>query len=309
MLIPNIFSMTHANAIGLEDGPLISLFLLISKLGDQSFYLVIVPIVYWCYRKGFGTELIAMLLTTYYVSLTVKEWLKIPRPPSDEWIEGSNPVSYSFPSGHAQGCMSFWVYVGAHVRRYWAVILGTLWILLVSISRLMLGVHRWEDIVGGWVVGAIIAIVFIAFRGPMSAAFGRLDHFQRLSLAVAIPIILFLFMKTVLMAQLCGFMLGALSGAEIETNGYGMPDCTDGRQRLRRAAIGFPLCGLLLFGLGGLGTDIPGWQFVVYSLSGMGVTLFAPVVFSIVEGQDDRMDARTPKKDVDGHRRTRPRAR
>ena len=65
-----------------------------------------------------------------------------------------------------------------------------------------------------------------------------------------------------------------------------MPDPKEGSVRWKRLIVGYAICGILLFGLGHFGASIPYWQFIVYTLSGMGVTFLAPLAFSKLEHWD-----------------------
>jgi membrane-associated phospholipid phosphatase len=64
----------------------------------------------------------------------------------------------SFPSGHALivsgGATLLWL----RERRRWAT-LALLEAILVSISRVYVGVHYPSDVIGGWLLGAIFAII------------------------------------------------------------------------------------------------------------------------------------------------------
>jgi undecaprenyl-diphosphatase len=69
----------------------------------------------------------------------------------------ASAVGKSFPSGHALGAVvAFGLLVLLVPRRFAlaAAVLGTAAVLLVSYSRLALGVHYLTDVVGGWLLGA-----------------------------------------------------------------------------------------------------------------------------------------------------------
>ncbi|MCK8487777.1 phosphatase PAP2 family protein [Paenibacillus sp. MBLB2552] len=75
------------------------------------------------------------------------------------------PDGYSFPSGNAMISASFFGLIallllrsGKSGNRVWAMIVLLL-IFVIGISRLYLGVHYASDIVGGFLVGAVLAEV------------------------------------------------------------------------------------------------------------------------------------------------------
>lgn len=258
-------------------------FLAISNIGGQDFYFLVIPYLIWGRDKRLGVETALLLITSSYLNLYLKEWFKVPRPPKDQWAPGVDVESYSFPSGHAQSAATFWTYLSVRLRKNWVIVTGLVLTVLICYSRIFLGVHRWNDIFVGLGLGVVIALAFLLLRGPATRLLGKMDHVQRLSLAVAVPIILFLLTRSVDYAHLLGFLLGVLAGAELEATNLGMPDPKDGPQRWKRLIIGYPLCGAIMFGLGHFGPTNTGWQFIVYTLAGMGITFFSPAIFSRYE--------------------------
>ncbi len=69
----------------------------------------------------------------------------------------------SFPSNHAANTAAFAVYIAMFYRKSATYI----WLLpfLVGVSRIYVGVHYPFDVVGGWVLGSIVAIAAYYFHG------------------------------------------------------------------------------------------------------------------------------------------------
>ena len=84
--------------------------------------------------------------------------------------------SSSFPSGHAGNSMAVFLSIALiavpRAHRTPAVIIALLASLLIGSTRPYLGVHWPSDVIGGWALGATIAIVAwsIAERGGSGAA-------------------------------------------------------------------------------------------------------------------------------------------
>lgn len=73
------------------------------------------------------------------------------------WVPVVYESSSSFPSGHAMisSALAFSVmYIFWHTRwRWWAIMLGLTYTLIIGLTRLYLGVHFPTDVIAGWAVG------------------------------------------------------------------------------------------------------------------------------------------------------------
>lgn len=68
---------------------------------------------------------------------------------------------YGFPSSHAANSLALALMVILYLgeKRKWLIILMLCWVLLVSYSRIYLGVHYPSDLLVGWILGACWALV------------------------------------------------------------------------------------------------------------------------------------------------------
>ena len=73
---------------------------------------------------------------------------------------------FEFPSGHAAGSAALAVCVIAvaltlvplGARRRWAIALAVAYVLLIGVSRVVVGAHHSADVLGGWLVGGALAM-------------------------------------------------------------------------------------------------------------------------------------------------------
>lgn len=68
----------------------------------------------------------------------------------------------SFPSGHVANAATIAVALGVIVPRVWVWVLGAAYTLLMAVSRTYLGAHWLSDTLGGFLVGAGVALVLWA---------------------------------------------------------------------------------------------------------------------------------------------------
>ena len=132
----------------------------------------LLALVLW--RRGHG-RLAAYVVAARVGALVLSQGLKLvvdrARPVFDEPV--ATALGASFPSGHALGSAVFWttsaVLLMPHVRRDRLLLaLAVLVAVLVSASRVLLGVHYLSDVVGGLLIGlgwaATCTAVFVAER-------------------------------------------------------------------------------------------------------------------------------------------------
>src|SRR6185436_699755 len=70
-------------------------------------------------------------------------------------------TSFGFPSGHAQNAATAWIATAFYFKKRWIWTTAILLISLVGLSRVYLGVHFPTDVLGGWVIGALFACLWL----------------------------------------------------------------------------------------------------------------------------------------------------
>ena len=95
--------------------------------------------------------LIVLILVQWGINELLKLEFAISQPPDE--LHLFSVIGYGFPSGHAQMSMVLWGWIG---RRFGILVPCALLIILIGISRIYLGVHYPNQVLGGWVIGFMI---------------------------------------------------------------------------------------------------------------------------------------------------------
>jgi glycerophosphoryl diester phosphodiesterase/membrane-associated phospholipid phosphatase len=174
-------------AESLQDGFawLTPLFVVATFLGDEEFYLLMLPITYWAISRRFGTRLGVMLLVSAGVNGLFKSLFVTPRPTFLAPEVGVvSETSFGLPSGHAQNGAAIWGLLAVSVRS-WPVRLGLVALIaVIGWSRIHLGVHFREDIVVGWMIGALLVVAFVVLEGRFGRWWARVGTTERVLASV-----------------------------------------------------------------------------------------------------------------------------
>jgi membrane-associated phospholipid phosphatase len=140
-----------------------------SFLGTEYFYLAIIPAIYWCWSTALGIRIGLLLMISASLNSIFKLIFHQPRP---YWynlrVEGmAEETSFGLPSGHAQNAVVVWGGIAAWIRRPWAWIVAILLMLSIGLSRIYLGVHFPTDVLVGWLIGAVILVVYLLLENPV----------------------------------------------------------------------------------------------------------------------------------------------
>ncbi len=133
--------------------------------------LYVAAFVYLIYRYGWlraGSVLavigITITIADQLCGSLIRDSLQILRPSNPDnplsaqiqLVDGYRGGRYGFPSCHAANCTALMMVLGTVIRRRWAWLVLTAYVLLNCYSRLYLGVHYPSDILAGAALGAAI---------------------------------------------------------------------------------------------------------------------------------------------------------
>ncbi len=118
-------------------------------------------------NKKIGVSIISNLAIITVLNQLLKRIVQRPRPTEFRIVEESG---YSFPSGHSMVSMAFYGYLIYLIYKYvknkylkWIfIILLSILICSIGISRIYLGVHYTSDVLGGFFISISYLIIYIS---------------------------------------------------------------------------------------------------------------------------------------------------
>jgi membrane-associated phospholipid phosphatase len=150
---------------------LTSFLIFITRIGTRTGYIVVTALLalYFFLRHRswkFIVQTIAVLLLASLSNMALKEVINRARPTLEHLV---TVYTLSYPSGHAMSAMGFYGFLIFLTMRYdmksWIritlVVLLSLLIFSIGISRIYLGVHYPSDVLAGF-IGGLIWVTFCA---------------------------------------------------------------------------------------------------------------------------------------------------
>jgi undecaprenyl-diphosphatase len=140
-------------------------FRMISRLGDGVFWYTLMASIL-IIEQGEGLTPVLHMLAAGLTGTLIYKWLKHktqrPRPyqvRQDVWVVGKPLDHFSFPSGHTLHAVAF----GLVALYYYPALAFLLipFIVMVAMSRVILGLHYPSDVLAGAAIGYAIATISI----------------------------------------------------------------------------------------------------------------------------------------------------
>ena len=145
------------------------LMLLVTRLGEETAFLVLALIVFWCVDKRRGYFVMAVGFMGTIVNQVLKLLCAVPRPwvldPEFTILEQAREAAsgYSFPSGHTSMAVGTFGAIAATEKRRWLAVSCVVLAVLVGFSRMYVGVHTPYDVL----VGAACALAMVIGLKPV----------------------------------------------------------------------------------------------------------------------------------------------
>ena len=151
--------------------PVLNEFMLaVTTLGEETAFLVIALVLFWCVDKYIGYYTLAVGFIGTIANQFMKLWFRIPRPwvidPDFTILEQAREAAsgYSFPSGHTQSAFGTFGSIAYTIQNRTVRIFAIIIPILVGLSRMYVGVHTPLD-VG---VSVLVAIALIVGLKPVA---------------------------------------------------------------------------------------------------------------------------------------------
>lgn len=140
----------------------------ITNFGGAIILIILAPMLFiFIKNKKIGISVILNLAIITVLNQLLKRIVQRPRPTEFRIVEESG---YSFPSGHSMVSMAFYGYLIYLIYKYvknkylkWiSIILLSILICSIGISRIYLGVHYTSDVLAGFMISISYLIIYIS---------------------------------------------------------------------------------------------------------------------------------------------------
>ncbi|NNG07768.1 MAG: phosphatase PAP2 family protein, partial [Desulfobacteraceae bacterium] len=166
----------------------------ITFMGDQPFFMLLLPLVYWCLNRRAGARLTILFLFSAYINTVAKILAAQPRPYQydPQVLQLHKAGGGGFPSGHTQNGVVVWGYLASQFSRVGPWILAGLLMLLIPLSRLYLGVHFPTDLLGGYLLGGVLLLLYLWLEPRVEAWLTTKGLAGQLCAGILVPLLLVL---------------------------------------------------------------------------------------------------------------------
>lgn len=235
-------------------GPLMDSFFKSFDFFDRAeFFLILIPIIWFGSGWKTGLRLFYILLLCSVTNHALKAFFSYPRPFQLDPTLGIIQVSgYGFPSGAAQTVILLSGIMLTTWKTTWKWLIAGSYIVLVSFSRIYLGLHFLSDIVAGWLIGFFLWMLFNFVKPLLENRLQKLPPKFLFLISQVFPLLVIFWQPSGPGRNFAAIAMGMGSGLFInQIYQFNAPPAQSHKEYLLRASIGvigtFLCYGLTLF--------------------------------------------------------------
>lgn len=174
-------------------GGLQGFWMFMTNFGSDMAFIALLALYYWLVNPAGGRQLGVWFGISLLVNTLIKDTLNYPRPydlkpelaTEAAKATGTGP---GLPSGHAQMSATMWWIAATQIKKNWFWVLAVVVVLLIGLSRMVLGVHFPSDVVTGLILGALFVLTAAFVQVPGLNTIARvITGIAGLGLALLLP--------------------------------------------------------------------------------------------------------------------------
>lgn len=216
-----------------------------TMLGEEIFITAIIAVVFFCINKSLGEKMLVTILSASAFCTGLKSAIRRTRPYAAgvvDKVDVDTPfvstndldIDMSCPSGHSCASASFFGNLALTFRRPGVIVFSIIAVLGVMFSRLYLGVHYPTDVLSGFAIGVLFAIIWqTVYAGFYKKRLWVFFAFALLTL----PLLFIARTMTESMFKISAITLAAAIGLLIEEKFFCFADANKWWKRILRLAI------------------------------------------------------------------------
>jgi membrane-associated phospholipid phosphatase len=306
----------HNESFYSENEEVRGVFEALTNLGNDIIYLVVLCLIFISYDKRFGRRFFIVFFLAVAATDFLKELFHDPRP-SNNLLRDNPSSGYGLPSGHTTTSISFYGYpILSHLdevrMRRILVPLGGSILVIVPLSRMIIGAHDLQDVIGGTVVSMSLLVAYMMLIPRLSSTIATWSVERKVGTGIVGAIIIWATGVLILsirrpdevalafeeMGRGGGLLLGCAIAFPLEESYFDWrPELMDRRTRALAAVIGLPIA-IGIYGLmeGVVSRVLPDTiaDLVIYSVLMLGLGLLVPFVLTrFLQRKEDKLTEQT----------------
>ncbi len=265
------------------------IFILITLLGEEYFYILVLGIAYWCVSKKNTVFIVYCLTFSSVINSALKEMFNELRPFQVLDIRAlrvETATGTSFPSGHTQTVTAFYVAVASLFKKKWLWGISAIIPFLVGVSRIYLGVHWPKDVLGGWLIGILsVVIVTWILRNDNKMKVQQMTLFL-----VVLSVVSLIFFTSENYVKAVAAFSAFIIGQMMEEKWVSFSTKTNLTKQFVKIVLGMSITAGVFIGLKAILPDENMFIGIRYFLTVFSVAFVAPYIFTKI-GLSDRIEA------------------